>query len=490
MKVYKGIKSRVDTLVHILKSVALQYVIIRYISYTLSFVNTILLLKLIGDYYYGIYSFFILFLSYFAYFNLGVNHSLNTYISIYKNNQRMVSRYWDNSLLLTLLFTLAIIVISIGILIFIPDLFTKYDFKAYAVILILIGILTNINSIFVSLFRVFGKFREINFLQIAPQLLVFGIVLYFQEETKITYVLYAMFLAQLVALVIFWKRKVLKFGWTFNAIISKKLIIRGIHLMIQLFSFAFIGLSAITMVSYFYRAEDLGYYSLSNTISVSVVMLIDAFMFILYPKLLNRFANTTNEETIGLIDKIRQGYVLGADCISLLSLLVIPIVFVFFPRYEGMITCFKLLTISRIILNITNGYTQLLIAKHKESYMTLSGLKAIAIIIGTSCIIGICKVPYYYIALTVCLGILIYSILIVKKAFIILDIDRKRLFRDLFPADKLIAISIILLSFILDDNIYTPIIATGYYFIVNKQAIQTTVITSFRTLMDKELLSI
>lgn len=490
MKLYKEIKSNVCRLMRIFKSVALQYVIIRYTSYVLTFINTMLLLKFIGDYYYGIYSFFILFLSYFSYFNLGVNHALNTEMSIYKNNQQIVSRFWDNSLLLTLLFVILIIIINAGILFFVPDLFAKYNFKDYAIILLLIGIFTNINSIFVSLFRVFGKFREINFQQIAPQILVFGVILYFQEKTKISYILYAMFLAQFFALVIFCKRKVLKFHWVFNMTVSKELIIRGVHLMIQLFSFTFIGLSAITMVSYFYRAEDLGYYSLSNTISVSVVMLIDAFMFILYPKLLNRFATTTNEETIGLIDKIRNVYVLGADCISLLSLLIIPIVFVFFPRYEGMIACFKLLTISRIILNITNGYTQLLIAKHKESYMTLSGIKAIGIIIVASSIIGTCKIPYYYIASTVCLGILVYSILIVKKAFVILDIDSKMFFNNMFPADKLIAISIILVSFIFNDNIYTPIIATGYYLIVNKQAIQTTIITSFKTLMNKEVLSI
>ncbi|MBS7196832.1 MAG: oligosaccharide flippase family protein [Bacteroidales bacterium] len=474
----------------IFKSVALQYVIIRYISYVLTFINTILILRFIGDYYYGIYSFFILFLSYFVYFNLGVNHSLNTYMSIYKNNQQMIARLWDNSLLLTWLFTTMAIIVGGGILYFFPNLFAKYDFKNYGIILFLIGILANINSIFISLFRVFGKFREINFQQIAPQILVLGIVLYFQEKTKISYVLYAMLATQLASLIIFCKRKVLKFSCVFSGKISKILICRGIHLMIQLFSFTFISLSAITMVSCFYRAEDLGYYSLSNTISVSVVMLIDTFMFILYPKLLNRFASSTNEGNIYLIDKIRKIYILGADCISLLSLMIIPIVFIFFPHYGGMISCFKLLTISRIILNVTNGYTQLLIAKHKETYMTLSGIKAIGIILVISCIIGMCEIPYYYIALTVCLGILVYSILIVKEAFNILGIDKKMLLAKLFPINKLIAILIILISFVVNDNIYSPIIAIGYYFIVNKQDIQTTIITSFRTLMKKEILSI
>ena len=62
----------------LLRSPSSVYVIFRYGTYIVQFLNSILLAKALGDIKYGIYSFVFLIMQYMSYSNLGINESLNT----------------------------------------------------------------------------------------------------------------------------------------------------------------------------------------------------------------------------------------------------------------------------------------------------------------------------------------------------------------------------------------------------------------------------
>ena len=61
----------------LLRSPSSVYVIFRYGTYIVQFLNSILLAKALGDIKYGIYSFVFLIMQYMSYSNLGINESLN-----------------------------------------------------------------------------------------------------------------------------------------------------------------------------------------------------------------------------------------------------------------------------------------------------------------------------------------------------------------------------------------------------------------------------
>jgi O-antigen/teichoic acid export membrane protein len=251
-----------------------------------------------------------------------------------------------------------------------------------------------------------------------------------------------------------------------------------------------ITMSATTIISYYYTAEELGYYSFANTISINVVLIIQSFMFILYPKILNRLSTASNEDSISLLKQIRDTYILGADFLSVLSLFVIPVIFIFFPQYLGILNSFKILTIAQIILNITNGYSQYLISQKKESIMTKIGVLSIISVIGLCLIFRYFGLPFYYIPFSVCVGTIIYSVLIVTKAYNLLGLKFTNIFVDFFSIHKILVICIILFSFFANENIITPLLACVYYFIVNRKKIKSTIIISFKTLTNKGILSI
>ena len=72
----------------LLRSPSSVYVIFRYGTYIVQFLNSILLAKALGDIKYGIYSFVFLIMQYMSYSNLGINESLNTEYAVSKDGDR------------------------------------------------------------------------------------------------------------------------------------------------------------------------------------------------------------------------------------------------------------------------------------------------------------------------------------------------------------------------------------------------------------------
>lgn len=98
-----------------------------------------------------------------------------------------------------------------------------------------------------------------------------------------------------------------------------------------------------------------------------------AFLFIFYPKILNRL-RTENAESIEVIRKIREVYVVFMDLISLLSILCILAVSAIVAQYgPQLVMIYAILMLGRIVNNASTGYAALLIARGKEHRLVIYG---------------------------------------------------------------------------------------------------------------------
>ena len=476
---------------NLLNTPSVKYVIIRYFTYIIQFANAILLLHFLGDYKYGVYSFVLLFLSYFSYANLGLNYSLNTLLSVYKNRKNLLQKIWSVCSTLNLMLACVIALINILVITIYPSIFEKYEYADYAMWMLLAGLLVNLNWLYVSVYRIYGKLWKINFQQLVPNFALFIVVLTLQKQLTIHEILYILVVTQAISLLTFMYKSPLSVSFSYHSLVAIVLVKRGIHLMLQSFSFSFITIAATTIVGVFYVAEDLGFYSLSNTIVNAIVLALGSFMFLLYPKMLNRFANSSISEIGLLLKRIRNIYILGADYIALLSLACIPVVYFFIPQYDGMFQSFKILTVSQIIFNGTMGYSQLLIARKLEHKMTIYGLFSVGVVFGCSLLIGSFKLPFYYIPFAVVTGITLYSYLILHKGISCLKkISCKEILEVLFNRAKIVSISFILVSFFFDENYIMPVLAFFIMLFMTRHKIVNMIKESSQILLNKDLLKI
>lgn len=474
----------------ILTSPSFIYVILRYSTYALAFINTLLLAKFLGSYHYGIYSFILLVFSYMSYSNLGINDSLNTEYAKYKHKR--ISKYiWDSS------WTINMVITILGSLIFYlvycwnNDIFIEYHFKQYAFVLILTCAIINLQKIYITYYRLYGKLLKINIQQILPNITVFILAIFLNYNISINIIVWTLFITNLLSLLIFrigvpHKPKIL-----FRISLIKVLILRGISLLMYNFSFSLFILLASSIVSLYYSVSEFGCFSLSNSIANGVIMAGGAFLFIFYPKILNSFSRS-NEECFTMIKKIKSIYVVSIDIICILTIPIVYGISFIYPQYAlSLVRIYTILILGKCINNATTGYSAYLIASKKELLLTLYALIAVSIEWGIIRFFLSMGYGMEYIALAVALGSLVYTVLIVITGLRKLSgyIDFRECLSEILGKGKWLVLAILYIySFYLTNIYYLSITLIGYY-ILNHHNINVAIKNGLEIIKNKNALN-
>lgn len=468
----------------------LLYIALRYVSYILAFTNSILLLEALGEHSYGIYSFSLLFMSYFTYLFLGIEHSLNTLLSMYKRDINYVKLIWSNTITIFLYISLFIVIIGVCTTFLWPTLFSKYNFGEYKLYLIIYGIVTALNSLYVAQYRVYAKLLKINFQQLLQHILITASILIYKSDSTLIGILSCMLSAQIISLILFSFNSPIVGKITLELKLLKTIVFRGINLMTQTLCYGLITILATTLVSFYFTPEELGFYSLANMIANNVVLIIGSFMFIIYPKLLNRFATSTISQSVGIVEKVHCTYVFGVDTVCLLSLLIVPVVELFFPEYKEITNSLKILIAAKLVLNSTNGFVQYIISKGKEIVMTKYASISAVVVLIVGWILIKCQLPSEYVSISVFCGLTVYSSLILRFSFKELDLGKEFLFKYIMTIRKTLTIIAIIISFLLSDNVFSILSIIVIYLALNIRNIVSLTKYSLKIFSNKKILSI
>lgn len=464
--------------------------IIRYITYIVQFANAVLLARYLNEFYFGIYSFIMLVMQYMSYSNLGINESLNTEYASHKNNTIQTTAIWNNAWSLNIVVN-TIIAVGIGILFLTTDyLFPCYQFNNYKYLLLATCIIINLSKVYITYYKLWGQLYKLNIQQILPNMAILLLLAIYRDNITISHIVIALFMSNALSLVIFRIGVPITPKFTISRNLASILIRRGITLLLYNLSFYLLTMFASSIVSYYYSVETFGCYSFANTFVNGVVMAGGAFLFIFYPKMLNRLS-VDNTDTVLLIRKIRETYVVFMDLLSLLSILFIITTTIFVPQYGmQMIIVYSILMLGRIINNASTGYAALLIAKKKERYLVIYGFLSVLVV----AICGLCvqqlKLPIEYVALSVSLTSLVYTCLVIRLALSYMKCTSSLnvILYEIFGMNKwLVCLIIITNAFLFHSNIIF-IGSICLYCLVNLNNIKRAIITGINIISNKNAL--
>jgi O-antigen/teichoic acid export membrane protein len=205
-----------------------------------------------------------------------------------------------------------------------------------------------------------------------------------------------------------------KVYFEYKKIFYRRLIVKGINLTLYNLSFYLMAILTTTFVSIYCSVEDLGQYSFASSIGNAVTMASGAFSYIFYPKMINKFASGNYTQITLFLKKIRNIYILGTDCIVLLSILLIPIAGIFLPQYKSIGAIFSLYILSKVMINSTSGYAAFLIAKQKERILTVYGFLSIIILVSINIIFAYFHLNMKFIALSLVIASFVYAYLVIR----------------------------------------------------------------------------
>ncbi len=355
------------------------FAMVRYVSLGLQFIATLLIANKLGPFYFGIWSFIILAKQYLAYTNFGVNYSLNAILSTnFERDEEYKKNIFQNALVATLIFFVIILAVWVIYYFSNSDVFDKYDFKKYSLLLLIFILVENFNQIFINLYRVYSKIKLIAIFRLLIALSRLIPVLYLSGEELIYGLLYYQIAFSVLSYGLFVLNSPIPFRLKFNFMEFKILIKRGISLLFYNLSFYFLIISTKTFISYFYSVEVYGEYGFAAQLASIAQLGMGTISFLFFPKFLNRLKEEREKNLITKnLDMIKNVYSTLYIIITLVTVCFIPVIEVLFSDYEQIKEIFIALLLVNVVLSFSVGHNSLLIAWGKEMILTIIGVASI-----------------------------------------------------------------------------------------------------------------
>ena len=433
-----------------LKNKVVLFLFSRYGTYFIHFINSLFIAVYLGPYYLGIWGFISLITQYLNHINFGIIHSVTAIISVKKNHELYVQKIIGTSLTMLIGLSIIVILFFISDEVFNLNLGAKYNFSTYVPIVVLIGILGYFNSLFSSIFRVYGRLFEIAFNQTVFPVLILLAIIFYNKDELLWALVGANFLAFLLSFILYIIKTPIKLKPIFIYRLFKLIQIKGWHLFIYNTSFFFIIISTRTFISGFYSVEEFGYFTFAFSLANVVLLLLQAFSFLIFPKMLNRFAAATNNQNVALLEKVRDAYVTTSHLLVHMAILFFPLFLLLFPQYKIASEAFKLIALSIVLYTNSFGYSGLLIAKGYEKKLgRLAFLALVANVIFALILIEIFHVPFTLVILATMLSYFIYVFMqgLMGRKMLKLNTSIIAVIKDIYPL-RLLAPYLLSLVFI------------------------------------------
>lgn len=354
----------------LLKNKIFGFILLRYLAYGLQFIGTLVIAYKLGPTQYAIWAYILVIFQFFNLLNFGIPNALNNIMSINKHH-----REYLNYTLSVGLFLLGInILISTLIFVFINWYgildWNDNNLGIYTIYFVITITTVYCNSLFSNVFRVFNKLFPINIYQLILPLTLFLVAVFFSSEDMIEWLLFAYVVSNLISLLAFLIFFPYRFSFRLDFRVLKKMIGKALKLFVYNTSFYFIFLSSRYIMSESYPQEVFGLFAFALTISMVLVLVLDSFSFLIFPKLINKYSKMTNEG-MNFFEDIRLDYVTISHFLMHGAIMLYGLLVLFFRDYTSTFNLFALLCMSHAIFSLGYGYSILLMSKEKDSLLAL-----------------------------------------------------------------------------------------------------------------------
>ena len=407
-------------LTKVVKNASFRFVFLKYLSFGILFLNVFILNTKLGLYYFGIYAFYKLILSYSSYSNLGINYALNILPSNKQNvSQKYINDLFTNSFVYNIIFSL----LSITIFFYVQKNYAyveKFKVDEYFWYLAFIYIIRQFNIIFVSYNRLVDNINLLNLNYILPAIIELLLLCFTKTEGWALFIniLYFFGLSQFILLVInlffLIKSNFIPAKIYLNWFFLKK----SLHQLIYNLSFYGIWLTTKTVFSKYLTIEDYSEFSFISSVIEALFLSTGAITFLMLPKLLNKIANLKEYKSLLDFNKV---YNSTNSLLCVFGLLLIPFLNLFFPEYSQVEEYFCALLLAQFFLNSPFTFNTIFINKGEENILTIIGVLVIVFFIS---VISISFVTNINLSSSYLLTIVIFSSFIYSSLVKVIAINR------------------------------------------------------------------
>lgn len=428
------------------------YLLTRYLVYAIQFLSLLFLAARLGPYYYGIWGFILMLIGYFQILNFGIANSLNIYLVQYKGDSQKCNDFIKSAFGAVGLQTVLLMLIACVYSFVNFPIFEKYHVGNLFYIVCMIAGLQYVNIVCCNIYRVKNRLFELAFYQSSIPLLVFITIFFAEEELLLYCLLGAYFFAHILSMGIFLFRGEISFAGHCTWKFVKAIFGKGFFLFLYNSCFYLILTTTSFVISYNYSVEEYGLYSFSYSLGHAVLLMLEAFTFVIFPKLIDRFHLGDNNEIISLLGIVRVNYIVLSHGLMYVAISLFPFLLLLFPKFHNALSALILTAISVLLSTNAFGYNTLLIARNKEKKVSIASVIALSVNISAALIISlIFNAPFYCVMLSVMVSYALFALIcaFLAKRELALHFRFFLLANELFPFSLIIPyVSAIVIAFL------------------------------------------
>ncbi|MCD4704924.1 oligosaccharide flippase family protein [bacterium] len=460
-------------LLNIINNSIFIFTICRYFGYGLQAIRSILIAKILGPHFFGIWGFLMMVEKYLFMTSFGVPNALNLELSTNSSdNFSEKKKIVGSGLFIIIIVAVVLFVCGFGVKFLNIKTFEPYLLGKYINYLILLSILNHFKQILI-IYRLQGKLNKNILSDLFLAISLLSIIYFFREESLIQALLLTNIVAIFISIIVFLIHIPIPLSIICDIELLKRILLIGIPLVVYNFSFYLISLSARTVISCYYLVEEMGYYSFATTLSNVSFLGINAIVWVLFPNILNKIKEgTVQKVTYQAVAKINTLYETSVFLIIYGMILISPVIFYFLPEYKQAESVLSILLLSQGFFSISFGYRSLALARRKQKIVAASAIMAFIIVVICSLFSSYYNLDYKWIAVSVLIGSFFYAIFQTIIGTKILQINGFSWIGYL-PLGSIIAVFSALLLIVLDLTFCGGVLGLFIFIITNKNRLKS-----------------
>lgn len=381
----------------------------RYVTYFLQFAASFLIAIKLGPEALGKWSFILLIINFFNIVDFGIANSANVLLVQNRDDKLKREQYLTAATVITTGMVLVVIFIYLITLFFDIELLDKYNANEFLPVALLVIVCAYYNKLFAAVYRVKNALFEVAFYQsVVPALLFFVIIVF---DNNLLWLLAGAYMVGGVAsLCMFLSRGKMAFSKTIDWKIIHNTLSKGFWLFLYNSAFYLIMYASSLSVSIYYEVGEYGKFHFAYTLAHAFILLIDAFGYIIFPKMIDRLKDNDYSHCISVIDTIRSNYL---PLVYGLVFLGMPLYFFFcqfMPQYSDTSQAFFYSALALLPYANCFGINTYLIAQNEERLLSSISIMSLLLnLIFLVLLIGLFHAPYSVIYVGVMITYSVYT---------------------------------------------------------------------------------
>lgn len=452
----------------------------RYLTYALQFFTTLIIAVKLGPQEFGIWGFILLMINFFNIVDFGISNSLNVLLVQDRSNSSQCARYISASAIIITILSALVILTYVLVRFINPEIISKYNSWQFLPLVVFVVIISYYNKSLSVVYRVGNRLLEVAIYQSLIPVLLFASIVIFHEST-LWYMIGSYLLGHIIIILFFLSNGLATFKQLPSCQDVKAVSSKGFWLFLYNSAFYLIMYITLLFVSNYFQVEEYGKFNFAYTLSHSIFLLIDAFSFIVFPKILDKLKSKDYNKCRSAISLVRSNYITLVYSLVFFALPFFELFCSFIPKYSD---CGRALCLSAVaFLPYVNafGMNTFLIAQNKErvlSFVSITLLLINAILLFVFKTFMTFPFDFYFLSPMILYVIYTISCALLTRLKMGYDSNIIDILKLSFPMNSMVFILISLISIILSYSLksfWVLLIPALLYYLFNyRNMIYTT----------------